>query len=73
MSKAFALAVPHEYALSIRDDVGFLQTIRTRIVKSSKTDAALTREGMDHAIRQLVSRSVIAEEVVDVFEAAGLS
>jgi type I restriction enzyme R subunit len=28
LSQAFALAVPHEEALRIRDDVGFFQAVR---------------------------------------------
>ena len=35
LSKAFALAVPHEEALKIRDDVGFFQAIRSVLVKGS--------------------------------------
>src|SRR5260221_6989605 len=71
LSQAFALAVPHEDALAIRDDVGFFQAVRGVLAKNSpgerKTDADL-----DHAIRQIVSKAVVSDEVVDIFAAAGL-
>ena len=35
LSQAFALAVPHEEALRIRDDVGFFQAVRAVLAKSA--------------------------------------
>ena len=35
LSQAFALAVPHEEALRIRDDVGFFQAVRAVLAKST--------------------------------------
>jgi len=71
LSQAFALAVPHEEAIRIRDDVGFFQAVRSALTKST---AGQTRspEDIEHAIRQLVSRAVASDEVIDVFAAAGL-
>jgi len=71
LSQAFALAVPHEEALRIRDDVGFFQAVRAVMAKSG-TDERKTDEELDHAIRQIVSRAMVSDEVVDIFAAAGL-
>jgi type I restriction enzyme R subunit len=71
LSQAFALAVPHEEALSIRDDVGFFQAVRAVLAKS-RSGERKTDEEMDHAIRQIISRAVVSDEVVDIFAAAGL-
>jgi len=71
LSKAFALAMPHEKALEIREDVGFFQAVRAVLAKNFDGERK-TDEEMDHAIRQIVSRSVASGEVVDIFEAAGL-
>ncbi|MBN1830417.1 MAG: HsdR family type I site-specific deoxyribonuclease [Deltaproteobacteria bacterium] len=72
LSKAFALAVPHEQALAIREEVGLFQEIRTAIVKATVSESEKTPDEMESAIRQLVSRSVYSTEVVDIFAAAGL-
>jgi type I restriction enzyme R subunit len=71
LEQAFALAVPHETALAIRDDVAFFQAVRSALVKRSIGEAR-TDEELDHAIRQIIARAVAPEGVVDVFAAAGL-
>ena len=71
LSQAFALAVPHAETFRIRDDVGFFQAVRSAL---SKRAAGETRpeEDLDLAVRQIVSRAVASEGVIDIFAAAGL-
>ena len=71
LSQAFALAVPHEDALCIRDDVGFFQAVQAVLAKSAPSGAQ-SKEDMDHAVRQLISQAVASEGVMDIFAAAGL-
>ena len=72
LSQAFALAVPHKDAICIRDDVAFFQTIRSVLARRVKERQQPGQE-LDHAVRQIVSRAVAAEEVIDIFAAAGLN
>jgi type I restriction enzyme, R subunit len=72
LSKAFALAVPHEEALKIRDDVAFFQAVRGAMAKWVRTRGGPPGVGIDQAIRQLVSEAIAPEGVIDVFAAAGL-
>ena len=71
LSKAFALAVPHEKTTEIRDDVAFFQAVRGVLAKPTATEEAQS-EATDQAIKQLISRAVISEGVIDIFAAAGL-
>ncbi len=71
LSQAFALAVPLENALRIRDEVAFFQAVRSALVKRTAAEAR-PEEALDHAVRQLVSRAVASDGVVDIFAAAGL-
>ena len=71
LSAAFALAVPHEETRRIRDDVAFFQAVQSRLLKRAPGEARSDEE-LDNAIRQIVSRAVASEEVVDIFAAAGL-
>jgi type I restriction enzyme, R subunit len=64
-------SVPHEEALAIRDDVAFFQAVRAALAKSPGTSAK-TADALDHAIRQIISRAVASDAVIDVFAAAGL-
>jgi type I restriction enzyme, R subunit len=70
LSKAFALAVPNEKALAIRDQVGFFQVLRAGLLKH--TVSGQSEETLDAAVRQIVSRAVASDGVVDIFAAAGL-
>jgi len=71
LSKAFALSVPHERAMAIRDDVGFFQTVRAAIAKTMP-GGGRPEEELDAAVRQIVSRAVASDQVIDIFSAAGL-
>ena len=71
LSQAFALAVPHPETFRIRDDVGFFQAVRAALSKRA-TGEARAEEDLDLAVRQIISRAVAAEGVLDIFAAAGL-
>jgi type I restriction enzyme R subunit len=71
LSKAFALSVPHEKTLEIRDYVGFFQTVRSAFSKNTSEDGKRT-EMLDSAVKQIVSKAIASEEVIDIFASAGL-
>ena len=71
LSRAFALAVPSDDALRIRDDVGFFQAVQSVLAKRTAVDAR-PQEELDQAVRQIISRAVAPEGVIDIFAAAGI-
>jgi type I restriction enzyme R subunit len=71
LSRAFALSVPHERAIAVRDDVGFFQTVRAAMAKTVTTGGR-DEEELNAAVRQIVSRAVASDKVIDIFSAAGL-
>ena len=71
LSQAFALAVPDDKALEIREDVAFFQAVKANLAKRAPQDAR-PEEDLDHAVRQIISRAVAPEGVLDIFAAAGL-
>lgn len=71
LSQAFALSVPHPEAMRIRDDVGFFQAVRAVLAKGTPGERK-TDEELDLAIKQIVSKAVVSDKVIDIFEAAGL-
>ena len=71
LSKAFTLSVPDEEAIRIRDDVNFFQTVRAAILKPAPGQQRSDAE-LDSAIKQIISKAVASEGVVDIFEEAGL-
>ena len=71
-SKAFALCCTLDEALAYRDELAFLQAIKAALTKHAGTDRKLTDEQKEHALRQIISRAVVSDEVIDIFSAAGL-
>ncbi len=73
LTRAMALAMPHAEALRIREDVAFFQAVRAALVKEHTSSGSRPpAEQLDHAIRQIVSRAVSTDDVVDIFATAGL-
>jgi len=71
LSKAFALAVPHNEAIKIREDVGFFQAVRSAIAKNTQSKISYG-EDLDSAIKQILSKAIVSDRVIDIFAAAGL-
>jgi type I restriction enzyme R subunit len=71
LSKAFALAVPHPDALAVRDDVAFFQAVRAGLAKATVAEGR-DEEELDSAIRQIISRAITSDQVIDLYAAAGL-
>jgi type I restriction enzyme R subunit len=73
LTKAFAISVPHPYTIDIRDEVGLFQAIKARIVKVSITSGGgKSNEEIETAIKQILSDAIVSDEVVDIFDAAGI-
>ena len=71
LTQSFALAVPHEQTVKIRDDVAFFQSVRAALAKRETGESKSTEE-LDLAVRQIISRAVAPDGVIDIFAAAGL-
>ena len=73
LTKSFAISVPHPYTLEIRDEVGLFQAIKARIVKvTESTKGGKSDEEIETAIKQILSDAIVSDEVVDIFDAAGI-
>ena len=72
LSKAFALASASDEARAVRDEVGFFQTVRAALVKSTE-GAGRTAANREFAIQQILDRAVVSTEIVDILAAAGIT
>lgn len=72
LSKTFALSVPSLDALQIKDEIGFFQAVKARLVKFEPAGSGKSDEEIETAIRQIVDRAVVADGIIDVFDAAGI-
>jgi len=72
LSKAFSIAVPHEQAMDVKDEIAFFQAVKARLSKFDTTGTGKTDEEIETAIRQVIDEALVSEQVVDVFDAAGI-
>ena len=72
LSKAFALSVPDPEAEKIRDELAYFQAVKAILVKLERRPAKSKYE-MNSAIKELVSKSIATEEIIDVFDAVGIN
>lgn len=72
LSKAFALVVPNPEAMKIKEEVGFFQAVKARLVKYEPREGGRSDTEIETAIRQLVDKAVVSEGVIDIYKEAGI-
>lgn len=72
LSKTFAIAIPNEQAMDAKDEVSFFQAVKARLAKFDMTGSGKTDEEIETTIRQVIDEALVSEQVIDVFDAAGI-
>lgn len=72
LAKAFAIAIPHEQAMDIKEEVSFFQAVKARLSKFDRTGTGKSDEEIESTIRQVIDKALVSEKVVDIFDAAGI-
>lgn len=72
LSQAFAIAIPHEQAMDVKDEVAFFQAVKARLAKFDSTGLGRTNEEIETTIRQVIDKALVSEKVIDIFDAAGI-
>ncbi|MEN9303961.1 MAG: hypothetical protein RL264_2390 [Bacteroidota bacterium] len=72
LSKAFAIAVPHDQAMDLKDEVSFFQAVKARLAKFESSGSGKTDDEIETTIRQIIDKALISEQVIDIFDAAGI-
>jgi len=72
LSRAFAIAIPHEQAMDVKDEVSFFQAVKARLSKFDITGSGKTDDEIETTIRQVIDKALVTEKVIDIFDAAGI-
>lgn len=72
VTKAYALCCTLDEAIKHREEIAFFQVIKAYINKPTASFKQITDEQRELALRQIVSRAVISDEVMDIFSTVGL-
>jgi len=71
LSTAHALCSAHDDAVSVRNEIAFYQAVKAAVAKSS-VGSTRSEADMEQAIRQIVSKAIATDGIVDLFDAVGL-
>lgn len=72
LGQAFAIAIPHDKAMGVKEEVAFFQAVKARLCKFEVTGEGRTGEEIETTIRQVIDQALISDKVVDIFDAAGI-
>lgn len=72
LGKAFALAIPQDEAMDVKDEVAFFQAVKARLCKFDQTGTGKTDEDVETTIRQVIDKALVSDKVIDLFDAAGI-
>lgn len=72
LSQAFALSIPHEKAMAIKDEVALFQAVKSRLIKFEITGKGKSYAEIETAIKQIINEALSSDKVVDIFDAAGV-
>lgn len=72
LSQAFSIAIPHDEAMDVKDEVSFFQAIKARLAKFDSTGSGKSDEEIESTIRQVIDKALVTEKVIDIFDAAGI-
>nr|WP_281720054.1 type I restriction endonuclease subunit R [Nitrosomonas nitrosa] len=72
ITKAFSLCGTLDEAIALREEIAFLQAIKSVLAKATETDKKLSEESKHAVLKQIIDNAVVAEGVEDIFQLAGL-
>lgn len=72
LSQAFAIAIPHDQAMDAKDEVAFFQAVKACLAKFDSIGSGKTDDEIETTIRQVIDKALVSEQVIDVFDAAGI-
>ena len=72
LSKAFAMAIPHQKAMEIKEEVAFFQAVKARLIKFERNDSSNNAKDIETVIKQIIDKAIVSDGVIDVFDAAGI-
>ena len=72
LSKALAIATPHEEAMDAKEEIAFFQAIKSRLAKFDTTGTGKTNDEIEMTIRQVIDKALVTDQVIDIFDASGI-
>jgi len=71
-TKANAICGTMPEATEYREELAFFQAIKAALTKKEKTGTKISDDKVQNALRQIVSKALVSDKIVDIFKIAGL-
>ena len=72
ITKANALCGTTPEAVEFREEIALFQAIKAALTKRDNADNTISNDQIQNALRQVVSKALVSDKIVDIFEVAGL-
>ena len=72
LTKAYALCVTLEGAMEYREEIAFFQAVKAFINKPELSRKKFSNEQRELALRKIMNRAVVSDEVLDIFSTVGM-
>ncbi len=67
LSKAYAIAIPRDEALAVKDKVALFQQIKARLAKLS-SDENISHIHNETTIKQLIDKALVVDQIIDIYD-----
>ena len=72
ITKENALCGTMPDAMKFREEIAFFQAIKAALTKKEDADKKISDDEVQHALKQVMSKALVSDRILDVFEVAGL-
>lgn len=72
ITRAYALCVTEEEVQQYNAEIAFFKAVKVYLIKLNFVDGVKSSQQIDEELKQLISKSVVTEDIVDIYESLGL-
>ena len=72
ITRAYTLCVTEEEVQQYNAEIAFFKAVKVYLIKLNFVDGVKSSQQIDEELKQLISKSVVTEDIVDIYESLGL-
>ncbi len=72
ITRAYALCVTEEEVQQYNAEIAFFKAVKVYLIKLNFVDGVKSPQQIDEELKQLISKSVVTEDIVDIYDSLGL-
>lgn len=72
ITRAYALCVTEEEVQQYNAEIAFFKAVKVYLIKLNFVDGVKSSQQIDEELKQLIAKSVVTEDIVDIYESLGL-